>query len=68
MTYVKIRFISAERGATAGLVIPYDHLRTKSVQALSALYPMGEALNMRTFERSPVFDSWDKAFAYQFED
>jgi len=64
MRYKKIRF-TGKRGNTAGIVID-ENMFSLSVSDLSRLFPYSEAMKMERLEVSPVFDSWDDAFAYQF--
>lgn len=66
MRYRKIRFYSKQYGETAGLVIQHDGKTFHSVEELSRLFPMHEALKMQKFQSSPVFDTWNEAFAFEF--
>ena len=66
MRYRKIRFYSKQHGETAGLVIQHDGKTFHSIEELSRLFPMHEALKMQKFQSSPVFDTWNEAFAFEF--
>ena len=63
--YVKVRF-SGRAGSTAGLIFPEAKVKGMRVDELSRYFPMTEANKMQRIETSPVFYSFDSAFAYQF--
>jgi hypothetical protein len=52
----------AER--TAGLILPAEKLYGMSISEVSRLFPVKEGLKMARFHTSPVFDTWDEAFAF----
>jgi len=62
----KVRFGSARGEMTAGLVIDTDKCREWTVADFSRLFPYSEAGKMRVFYSSPVFTSFEEAFAFQF--
>ncbi len=62
--YRKIWF-SSRAGVTAGLILSEQTFKnTRSVEAFSRLFPHTEARYMTRFHYSPVFETWDEAFAY----
>jgi len=63
----KIRFISKEHGATAGLVIGPEQCDW-TVSDLSRLFPVWEAMKMRRLQSSPFFTTFEEAFTFSFED
>lgn len=66
MRYRKIRFYSKRHGATAGLVIQHDGKTFHSVEELSRLFPVAEALKMTRLQASPIFATWNEAFEFEF--
>ena len=66
MRYRKIRFCSKQHGETAGLVIQHDGKTMHSIEELSRLFPISEALKMKKFQSSPIFDTWNEAFEFEF--
>lgn len=62
----KIRFRSLVQGETAGLVLSAHRESSMRIDELSKLYPMSEAPKLATYERGPVFDTWEEAFQYIF--
>lgn len=64
--YQKIRFYSSH-GATAGLVIPAEDMRSKSLSELSMLFPYSEYRKMAFFQFSPPYPTWEEAFQHTFE-
>lgn len=65
--YQKIWF-SSKHGQTAGLILERDKVCKMGVSEISKLFPRSEALYMRWFNGSPVFDTWDEAFAFKHRD
>ena len=65
--YVRIRFYSPTRGATAGLVIEASKFSLMSTSALSRLFPKSECLKMGRIQRSPAYETWSEAFAHRFQ-
>jgi len=65
--YIKIRFRS-KYGETAGIVLAFERYDAMTVTELSRLFPMSECLKMGYLEKSPVFESWDNAFLFDFDD
>jgi len=62
--YRKIWF-SGRGGTTAGLVLSEQTFQnTRSVEAFSRLFPHTEMHKMARFHESPVFATWEEAFAY----
>ena len=53
---------------TAGLVLPNEKLATMSIGDISRLYPYSEAGKMARIHQSPVFETWDEAFAHDAKD
>ena len=49
---------------TAGLIVPAEKLHTMTVGEISRLFPISESLKMARFHTSPVFATWDEAFAF----
>ena len=49
---------------TAGLIVPAEKLHTMTVSDISRLFPISESLKMARFHTSPVFATWDEAFAF----
>ncbi len=66
MRYRKIRFYSKRHGETAGLVIQHDGKTMHSIEELSRLFPMSEAMKMERFQASPIFETWNEAFEFEF--
>ena len=66
MRYRKIRFYSKRHGATAGLVIQHDGKTFHSIEELSRLFPVSEALKMKRLQVSPIFATWNDAFEFEF--
>lgn len=64
--YVKIRF-TGRYGATAGLIFTTDKANAMTLGELSRHFTRAEARNMAKIERSPEYDSWDAAFAHDFD-
>ena len=62
--FIKIRFVSPDNGATAGLVV--DATAHKTIEEYSRLFPVWEAPKMRHFQSSPYFNNWNDAFHYRF--
>lgn len=50
---------------TAGLVVDTAKLRGLSVSEISRFFPRSEFRKMSRFHQSPVFPTWDAAFAYE---
>ena len=50
---------------TAGLIVPAAKVRGMSVGEISRLFPMSEAGKMHRLHVSPVFPTWDAAFAFE---
>lgn len=66
--FCKLRFVSKyHHGATAGLIFSASALKGKTIADLSRYFPIGECNKMDRLERSPFFETWDEAFAYQFK-
>ena len=65
-TYVKIAFRNGSE-QTAGLVVPFEELKTADLSRLSRLFPYWEARKMRDFLMSPQFPAFEDAFAFSFE-
>ena len=63
--YKKIRFTS-KHGATAGLILERDKLWGMTIEDVSRLFPIYETPKMHHLEQSPIFDSFEDAFNYQF--
>jgi hypothetical protein len=69
--FCKVRFKSGNR-ATAGLVFNANAVRRigqqppLSVGEISCYFPAWEAMKMKTLEISPVFNSWNEAFYFEF--
>jgi hypothetical protein len=57
-------WFSKGSGKTAGLIVPAEKLHDMSLGEVSRLFPMSEARKMGRLHTSPVFDTWDKAFAF----
>ena len=66
MAYQKVRFYSKRHGVTAGLIIHRDRKTLQTVDSLSRLFPVSEAPKMERLQASPLFDTWDEAFAFEF--
>ena len=67
-TYCKIRFVSKyHHEATAGLIFSATKLKGKTIADLSRFFPYSEANRMDRLQRSPFFENWDDAFAYEFK-
>ena len=49
---------------TAGLIVPAEKLHTMTVSEISRLFPVSESLKMGRLHTSPVFATWDAAFAF----
>ena len=64
--YRKIRFMSQQHGATAGLVVTDAQLAHETLQSVSRLFPVSEFRKMERYQSSPPFATWDAAFLYQF--
>jgi hypothetical protein len=67
MSYIKVRFTSKANGSTAGLVIEADKLYRTPLTELSRLFPVSEASKMERVELSPEYDSFEEAFAHNFD-
>jgi hypothetical protein len=49
---------------TAGLIVPAAKLHGMSIGEVSRLFPLSEARKMARLHMSPVFSTWDEAFAF----
>jgi hypothetical protein len=49
---------------TAALILPAAKLRSMSLGEISQLFPSSEFRKMTRFHQSPVFPTWDAAFAF----
>lgn len=65
--YRKIRFTNGKDDATAGLIIDEARYAKETIDSLSRLYPYSEAGKMKVFQSSLPFETWDQAFAFQFD-
>ncbi len=61
-TFTKVRFTSKLNGNTAGLVFDDDFLEGKTIQDISRLFPVSEAMKMERLELSQSFTTWEEAF------
>lgn len=64
--FVKVRFVSKQHGATAGLIFPDDEVQSKTVAQLSRYFPVSEFWKMKTLWVSNKYDTWEEAFAHKF--
>lgn len=64
-TYRKIRFTDG-REHTAGLVIAESKFRKMTIEQISRLFPMSEAMRMRTLQVSPEYPTKEDAFEHEF--
>jgi hypothetical protein len=64
--FVKVRFRDADNGATAGLVLSRTKARHTTVTDLSRMFPVSEFRKMSVLELSPVYPTWEGAFAHDF--
>ena len=65
--FVKVRFRDAANGVTAGLVLPHSEARHATVEKVSRMFPVSEFRKTSVLELSPVYETWDAAFAHTFE-
>lgn len=66
--YCKIRFVSKyHHGATAGLIFSASQMKGKTIADISRAYPISEFQKMNRMQRSPMFETWDEAFRYEFK-
>lgn len=64
--YRKIRFMSHQHGATAGLIVTDAQLADETLQSVSRLFPVSEFRKMERYQSSIPFATWEAAFLYQF--
>jgi hypothetical protein len=62
--YQKVWFESVLHGRTAGLIVPAEQLKSMTISEVSRLFPYFEANKMKTLQVSPVFETWEAAFAF----
>jgi hypothetical protein len=63
MGFCKVWF-TGPQGETAGLVISEEKARKSSTAELSRMFPTSEFRKMAWLHVSPVYDTWDAAFAH----
>ena len=64
--YVKFYFYNPEsKEKTAGLVLPADVLKNRTITELSRLFPRSEATKMIRMLLSPEFNTWEAAFLWE---
>jgi len=63
---VGFRKVWFSKGAekTAGLIVPAEKLHGMSIGDISRLFPNSEARKMGRLHTSPVFATWNAAFAF----
>lgn len=61
----KVRFYSIH-GETAGLVLTETKFRQVTLNNLSRMFPDSECLKMGRVQYSPLFDTWNEAFLFDF--
>jgi hypothetical protein len=75
MAYIKVRWTSVSNGSTGGLIIEASKLYKMPLTELSGLFPDFIAWRLRLLcnysdgqtQLSPEFETWDEAFAYDFD-
>lgn len=67
-TFVKVRFISKQHGATAGLILTLKQIRDITVADLSRMYPYSVANKMERLQKSQPYPTWNEAFNHTFSD
>jgi hypothetical protein len=65
--FCKVWF-SGPAGETAGLVVPTDVARKRSITALSTMFPGSEFRKMTRLHVSPAYDTWEGAFEHEKSD
>lgn len=63
MEYVKFWFSNGEE-KTAGIVLPLEKYRNKTITELSQCFPMRECTKMRILECSEVYPTFEAAFMH----
>ncbi len=65
--FVKVRFTHPGKGlTTAGLVFDYANIEKMHPTTLSHYFPISEAPAMYQIDVSPIYPTYDEAFAFTF--